>query len=181
MNKFLRSKFTIEEIGVAVKNMHPTKVSEEDGMPDLFYQQFWHIIGNDVSYFCLDVLNNGKSLSKINQTNIVLIPKQNKPMNMTHFRPINLCNVLLKIITKAIVHRLQMIMPHCIDEAQSAFVLGRLITKNVIVAFELLHSFRRKGSQNGSFTLKLDMSKVYDMVEWQLIADVMRKLGFYDG
>lgn len=63
---------------------------------------------------------------------------------MTDFRPISLCNVLLKIITKAIVHRLQMIMPHCIDEVQSAFVPGQLITNNVIIAFELLNIFKKR-------------------------------------
>lgn len=35
-------------------------------------------------------------------------------------------------------------MPHCIDKAQSAFLLGRLIKNNVVVAFELLHSFKKK-------------------------------------
>lgn len=62
---------------------------------------------------------------------------------MTHYWPINLCTVLFKIISKAMVNRLQKIMPFCIDEAESAFVPRRLITGNAIVAFELLHSFKR--------------------------------------
>lgn len=85
-------------------------------------------------------------------------------------------------MAKAIVHKLQMIMPHCIDEAQSAFVPGRLITDNVIVAFELLHTFKRQvGARCSSFALKLNMSKAYDRVEWPLIATVMLKMGFKNG
>lgn len=57
-------------------------------------------------------------------------------------------------------------MPFCIDEAQSVFVPGWLITDNVMVAFELLHSFKRKHTGlKGHFALKLDMSKVYNRVE----------------
>lgn len=54
-------------------------------------------------------------MEEINHTNIVLILKQSLPINMMHFRPIRLCNVLLKIVTKAIIHQLQMIIPYCID------------------------------------------------------------------
>ncbi|KAL1133768.1 hypothetical protein V6Z11_A12G061300 [Gossypium hirsutum] len=44
MNDFLNSRFTAEEIDAVVQSMHHTKAPGEDGLPDLFYQQFWHII-----------------------------------------------------------------------------------------------------------------------------------------
>lgn len=105
------------------------------------------------------------------------------PTRMTYFRPISLCNVLLKIVTKAIVLQLQMIMPHCIDESQSTFVSGRLIMDNVIIAFELLHLFRwRVGSGCGSFTLKLDMTTcmtAWNGILWKLICKswVLERIG----
>lgn len=58
-----------------------------------------------------------------------------------------------------------MIMPHCIGKAQSTFVPGMLITDYVILAFELLHSFKKVRDKGGSFALKLDMSKTYDRTE----------------
>lgn len=74
--------------------------------------------------FCLLHLNGEMEVSSINLTHIVLIPKISNPSNMTHFRSINLCNVIYKIMAKAIANRFRGIIDKCIDSAQSAFVPG---------------------------------------------------------
>ncbi|KAK2645721.1 hypothetical protein Ddye_020916 [Dipteronia dyeriana] len=68
---------------------------------------------------------------------------------MRDFRPISLCSVVLKIVTKAMENRLKGILPVTISQNQSAFVPRRLIFDNVLVAFELLHSIwkRKKGKR----------------------------------
>ncbi|GMI90196.1 hypothetical protein HRI_002688900 [Hibiscus trionum] len=106
-------------------------------------------------------------MSRINQTCIVLISKNDNPTGMVHFRPISLCNVLFKIISKVLVNRFQSVLHFCVDESQSAFVSDRLITDNVLAAFEIIHSMcTKRVGKKSHFALKLDMSKAYDRVEW---------------
>ncbi|OMO59710.1 reverse transcriptase [Corchorus capsularis] len=179
MNEHLLADFTAEEIFTALKQIHPTKAPGPDGMPVFFFKKFWHIVGSDVTSFCLDFFHGNLDLSIANKTHIVLIPKVDKPKNITQFRPISLCNVLYKIISKVLVNRLKSILPVCISESQSAFVPGRLITDNILVAFELLHSLKhRKTGKQGFFALKLDMSKAYDRVEWDFLEAIMLRMGF---
>ncbi|KAA3441330.1 reverse transcriptase [Gossypium australe] len=100
---------------------------------------------------------------------------------MTQFRPISLCNVIYKIITKVLVNRISDILGDCINEAQSAFISGRLISDNVLIAYEVLHSLKmEKNGRRGHFALKLDMSKAYNRVEWDFLAGMMKALGFHD-
>ncbi|GMI81993.1 hypothetical protein HRI_001868600 [Hibiscus trionum] len=179
MNNKLTRDFDKAEFWEAVKSMQPLKAAGEDGLGALFYQKFWHVLGNDVVEFCTSVLAGTIPMSVFNHTRIVLIPKNDSPTNMSHFRPISLCNVLFKIISKVLVNRFQAVLHLCIDESQSAFVPGRLITDNVLAAFEIIHSMRSKRvGKKGHFALKLDMSKAYDRVEWPFIEAMMKKMGF---
>ena len=96
----------------------------------------------------------------INNTNIVLIPKVKQPEKMSNFRSISLCNVIYKIISKVLTNRLKQILPSVISTTQSAFVPGRLITDNVLVAYELLTLCTPgRKAKKGSLALKLDISK----------------------
>ncbi|KAL4340591.1 hypothetical protein GQ457_08G017500 [Hibiscus cannabinus] len=95
------------------------------------------------------------------------------------YRPISLCSVTYKNVSKVIVNRLKDLMPVCIAENQSTCVPGRIIYDNIMIAHELLHYL--KGSRNGpnkGVDVKLDMEKAYDRVEWHFPKDVMGKMGF---
>ena len=170
MREFLSFEFTVEEVKVALFQMGPTKAPRPDGMNALFYQKFKHVVGNSIVLAVLDFLNNGNMLPDINHTNILLIPKVKNSERMSEFRPISLCNVIYKIISKVLANRLKQVLPQIISPTQSAFVLGRLITDNVLVAFETLHTMHsRKKGKTGSMALKLDISKAYDRVEWHFL------------
>ena len=103
------------------------------------------------------------------------------PQKVTEFRPISLCNVMYRLISKIFANRLKRVLDAVIDELQSAFVPGRLITDNVLVAFETMHCIdQRKKGKKALMAIKLDMSKAYDKVEWVYLETMMRKMGFHE-
>ena len=127
--------------------MHPTKSPGPDGMSPIFFKNYWDIVGVKVINCVLNALNSGIMPWGINDTYICLIPKVKSPQKITEFRPISLCNVIYKIMSKILANRLKRIPPVVIDDSQSAFIPGRLIMDNVLVAFETMHCInqRKKG------------------------------------
>ena len=72
-------------------------------------------------------------------------------------------------------------LPYLISDEQSAFVPGRAITDNVIVAFEIIHIMKRmtKG-KIGTVALKIDISKAYDRIRWPYLKAVLCRMGFFE-
>jgi hypothetical protein len=179
MNSNLLKTFTAAEVDGALAQMHLLKSPGPDGFSASFYQKSWTITRTEVCNAVLEFLNHGTLDASINETYIVLIPKKNKPTHVTEFRPISLCNVLYKLIAKVLANRLKKILPVIISPSQSAFIPGRLITDNILVAFEALHTMdTRMSGRKGFMALKLDMSKAYDWIEWDFLEAIMVKLGF---
>ncbi|KAA3468114.1 reverse transcriptase [Gossypium australe] len=80
---------------------------------------------------------------------------------------------------ETIANHFRGVLEKCIDDAQSAFVPRRLILDNVLLAYETLHTLKRKKlGKKGWMAVKLDMSKAYDRVEWSCIHEIIRKMGF---
>ena len=155
----LSSEYSAEEVRTTLFQMAPGP----DGMNALFYQKYWHVVGNDVIAAILDFLNSGIMIPDINYTHIVLIPKVKSPERISDFGPISQCNVIYKIISKAMANRLKQILPQLIAPFQSAFMPGRLIIDNILVAYETLHAMHcRRTGKKGSLAMKLDISKAYD-------------------
>jgi hypothetical protein len=169
MFNILQKEFTKEEVTNAIMDMKGLAAPGPDGMPAIFYHTYWDIVGEDVTKAALHVLNNRGSSKPYNHTNIFLIPKKNHPTHPSDFRPISLCNVTLKIITKTIANRIKLVLPNMISPNQSAFVPGRHITDNILVAYEIFHHFNHSNSRKGYMGVKTDMAKAYDRVEWNFL------------
>ena len=126
-------------------------------------------------------LNGGTMPKGWNETTVVLIPELQNPERLKDLRPISLCNVVYKIAFKVLSIRLKVILPEVISLNQSAFVPGRLITDNILLAYELTHYLQtKKSGSDGYAAVKLDMSKAYDRVEWSFLEKMLLKLGFHD-
>lgn len=179
MNELLMRPFQEEEVRQALFMMHPNKAPGPDGLTAGFYQHHWELVGPAVTKAVLDFLRGGSMPEKVNTTTLVLIPKVKHPGEMKQFRPISLCNVVYKICSKLLANRMRPFLDAIISEEQSAFVPGRLITDNVLVAYECTHYLKRKKGKSGACAIKLDMAKAYDRVEWEYLRRVMLKLGFH--
>jgi len=181
MNQILMKEFTDDEIKAALDSMGDLKAPGMDGMPALFFKQYWDTVGADVTREVKKLLQGGEMQKGWNETVVVLIPKVSNPERLKDLRPIGLCNVVYKIASKVLSNNLKFILPEIIALNQSAFVPGRMITDNVLLAYEMTHYMQTKRSGKQSYAaVKLDMSKAYDCVEWSFLEKMMIKLGFHE-
>ncbi|KAL9671689.1 hypothetical protein QQ045_009259 [Rhodiola kirilowii] len=170
---------TDEEIKADVFSLGPLKSPGIDGFPAVFYQRHWESIKNHVVKEVKDFWATGHPDREINKTLIVLIPKKKEVVRVEDWRPISLCTVLIKIITKLIVQRLQPILSQVISCYQSAFVRGRIITDNLVVAHEIAYFLKSRRDDHSFFaSFKVDMSKAYDRVEWPFLENLLKRTGF---
>ena len=101
-NVELQKPVTADEVKNAIFSMHPDKAPGPDGMTPAFYQKHRSIVGNDVVNMTSRFFQEGVIEPSLNETNIVLIPKKKNPVTVGDLRPISLCNVLMKVITKVL-------------------------------------------------------------------------------
>ncbi|CAM8919820.1 unnamed protein product [Rhodiola kirilowii] len=167
------------EIQDALFQMAPTKAPGLDGFFAWFYQKYWGLVKEKVVGSVMHMLREGMVEGELNKTLITLVPKKRDPERMEDYRPISLCNVIVKLVTKVLINKLKQILPAIISESQSAFVQGKLISDNILAAYELFHFIKTRNKKKGGFfVLKFDMSKAYDRVEWDFLEAMLLKLGF---
>ena len=139
MNDRLCAEFSEKEISDSLFQMGPLKALGKDGFPARFFQKNWLVMKGEIIRAVQEFFRTGVMPDGVNETVIILIPKVDEPVRMTDFRPISLCNVIYKIVARCLVNRLRPLLDEIISPSQSAFVPGRLVTDNALLAFECLH------------------------------------------
>jgi hypothetical protein len=139
INNNLCKNFTDDEISDALFQIGPIKAPGPDGLPGHFFQRNWAVLRGEVIEAVKGFFDNGVMPEGVNDTVIVLILKGTDAESLSDYRPISLCNVIYKIISKCIVNRLRPLLDGIVSETQSAFIPGRLITDNAMIAFECFH------------------------------------------
>jgi len=165
-----------EEVSEVIKEMKNGKAPSLDGFNVDFFKGWWGIVKKDI----LDVVENSRKnrtvLKAFNTLFISLIPKQDDSMTLDRFKPIELCNVVYKIISKIIANRLKPLLPTLVSEEQTGYVEGRQILNNIIQAHEVVHSII--SNRQAGMIMQLDLEKAYDKLNWAYIRKVLIAYGF---
>lgn len=131
---------TIEEVYSTLPDLPPGKSPGHDGFNVEFYRTFWPIIGDHLFAVINYFFQNSFMPLSWGKTFIVLIPKKHNPVLVFDFRPISLCNVCFKFISKILANRLKKVIPKLIGQEQVGFVADRCSFDNIITVQEVIHS-----------------------------------------
>ncbi|MCI02468.1 RNA-directed DNA polymerase (Reverse transcriptase) [Trifolium medium] len=167
-----------KEVHDVLMSMKSYKAPGPDGFQPIFFKLFWDVIGDDIWKFVQSAFEHGEYDPKVCETIIVLLPKGDSQNTFKDFRPISLCNVTYKLISKIIVSRLQPFLDGIISPLQNSFIPGRSTKDNAIVLQEVLHFMRKSKRKKGGMVFKLDLEKAYDRVNWNFLRDTLIKLKF---
>ena len=107
---------------------------------------------------------------------ITLIPKENEAKTLDQYRPITLCNVIYKMISKVITNRLKLLLPSLISQEQAGFMEGRQIMDNIIQAHEIIHTLKLQ--KKGGMLIQMDLAKAYDKISWHYMIKTLEAFGF---
>ena len=170
---------TIKEIEDTVFQLGSHKAPGPDGILAFFYHEYWSIVKFDNFNTVLAFFHSRSLLKSLNATYITLIPKVACLDNVNHFRPISLCYVIYKIISKLLVNHLKPFMDSFITPFQNAFIKGRNISDNILLAhgiFDFLTKRKKRKKFYGA--LKIDMTKAYNRVDWKFLKAVLSSMNF---
>lgn len=118
-------------------------------------------------------------MRSVNTTLLTLLPKGSAATTIKDYRPIACCTVLYKIISKLMTSRMSCVMSYLVNEEQTAFVPGRFIHDNTILAQELIRGYGRKRLSSRCM-IKMDLQKAYDSIHWGFVEQLLRGFGFPD-
>ncbi|WCJ31903.1 DNAse I-like superfamily protein [Euphorbia peplus] len=164
-----------DEIKRALWSIDSEKSPGLDGFNSFFFKKTWGIVGNEICQAVQEFFSTGKLLKQISCAILVVLPEKPNAEHLNDFRPISCCTVLYKIISKVLCVCLSSVLPRLIAKNQCAFIHGRKIIDNILIAHELVRNNHR-GSAKANCALKIDIRK--DSVAWDFVEEVLHGLLF---
>ncbi|KAL5137396.1 Transposon TX1 uncharacterized protein [Glycine soja] len=134
----------LKEIWNALVNIGETKAPGLDGFTSHFFKAAWPIVKYDVQNAILEFFNTSKLYKAVNCSIVSLIPKSPEAKTIKDMRPISCCSTIYKVISKILTSRLSAIINSVVEDTQSAFIPGRNIQDNILLAQELVRGYGRK-------------------------------------
>ncbi|KAJ9557121.1 hypothetical protein OSB04_011735 [Centaurea solstitialis] len=175
---FMIRPITDSDIRDAMFQIGTDKAPGSDGFTSQFFRAAWGIVGRDVTVAIHNFFYRGRLAKELNHTLICLLPKTPNASSVSDFRPISCCSVLYKCISKVVVNRMKPFLDGLVDRSQSAFILGRRIVDNILMAHELVVGYHLNvGEPRCAF--KIDLRKAYDMVDWRFLVHMLEGFGFH--
>lgn len=174
--RLLEAEVTQEEIRKVLFAMPSNKSPGPDGYPCEFFKSAWSVVAQDFLVAVQSVFKYGFLPKGVNSTILALVPKKTDSLEMKDYRPIACCNVLYKVVSKILANRLKLLLPRLITENQSAFISGRLLMENVLLASELVKDYHKE-TISSRCVMKIDVSKAFDSVQWSFVIQSLEAIG----
>ena len=175
-NQLLLRTVDLQEVEATVRQLKAGKAPGLDGFTSNFFHNFCDLIKMEV----WQVVEESRSLRcmfpGMNATFIALIPNEAQPSTPDKYRPITICNIIYKIVSKIIASRLKLFLPLIISPEQFGYVEGRQIMDNIILTHEIIYSLKQ--FKKPGMLLKIDLSKAFDSLSWLYIKKTLTAFGF---
>ncbi|GBG82531.1 hypothetical protein CBR_g34907 [Chara braunii] len=147
-----------------------------DGLPVEFYIATWEHVGPVLLKLFNRILEGGTLTDDMKFGVITLLYKKGDKRNVRNWRPISRLNVSYKILAKLLARRLAPLLPGLVHTDQGAFVQGRSIFENVLMAMGALEIIQREDRQ--VMVAMLDLEKAYDRVNWSFVLATLQHMNF---
>ena len=172
-------KITIDEAGLALKNMDNGKSPGTDGFTSEFFKFFW----KDLGLFVVRSLNEAYEDGELSITQkeglITCLPKCGKEKEyIKNWRPITLLNVVYKIGSACIANRLKNVLPKLISADQTGFMSNRYIGDNTRLLYDVMNYLNVNNLPG--LLLSIDFEKAFDSLNWNFMIKVLNAYGFGD-
>lgn len=164
-----------EEISKTIFKLNPNKSPGPDGLTSGFYKAAWSILGIEVVGSIQKFFISPVMPSSTNSTILTLIPKTTGASSIKDYRPISCCNTIYKTISKLLVARIKPLLPKIILPNQTAFIKGRILLENCLLAAEIVNGYHRENGPK-KLTIKVDIAKAFDTLRWDFVIHCLSAL-----